>query len=126
MNGIGNTRSRFGGPHDSSNALWMRRVSLILCRCHGGISPPAGTKRKAGIMEVEVLTVPQVAERLQLSRRTVWHLIGRGELATVRIGRLRRVLPSDLSEYLDRCRVKNGGPAASGPERTDRPCPKRL
>jgi len=77
-------------------------------------------------MGSEVLTVPQVAERLQVSRRTVWTMIHRGELATVRIGRLRRVLSSDLIDYLERCRVEKKGPDAAGPNRTNMPCPSRL
>jgi excisionase family DNA binding protein len=47
-----------------------------------------------------VLTVPQVAEALQVSRGHVYQLLQSGELPSVRIGRNRRVVASALDDYL--------------------------
>lgn len=48
----------------------------------------------------EALTTDQVARQLGLSRSTVASMIGRGELASVKIGGARRVLRRDLDAYL--------------------------
>lgn len=47
-------------------------------------------------------TVPEVMERLQVSRWMVYELIHRRELASVQIGRCRRVSARALAEYLAR------------------------
>lgn len=50
-----------------------------------------------------LLTLPQVAEALQVTRRTVDRLIARRELPPpVKIGRCSRVPASDLSAYIQR------------------------
>ena len=49
-----------------------------------------------------VLDVSAVARLLGVSRRTVEHLITRGELRSFRIGRMRRVRRIDLEDYLAR------------------------
>ena len=46
--------------------------------------------------EATLLTVKQVARRLNLSQRTVRRLIATGVLPVVRIGRLVRIRPMDL------------------------------
>jgi excisionase family DNA binding protein len=43
------------------------------------------------VSEVDLLTVPEAAHRLRLSRVTIWRLLNRGELTRVRIGRSVRV-----------------------------------
>ncbi|MGH8960058.1 MAG: helix-turn-helix domain-containing protein [Jatrophihabitantaceae bacterium] len=48
----------------------------------------------------EALTTDQVARQLGLSRSTVTAMIGRGQLASVKIGGERRVLRRDLEAYL--------------------------
>lgn len=47
-------------------------------------------------------TIPEVMERLQVSRWTVYELIHRRELMSVTIGRCRRVSTRALAEYLKR------------------------
>lgn len=47
-------------------------------------------------------TVPEVMERLQLTRWAVYELINRRELPSVTIGRSRRVSRRALVEYLAR------------------------
>lgn len=49
----------------------------------------------------DLLTLTQVAERLQLSRWSVYQLIWAGELPSVHIGRSHRVRARDLETYLD-------------------------
>ncbi|HEY4684819.1 MAG TPA: helix-turn-helix domain-containing protein [Dehalococcoidia bacterium] len=49
-----------------------------------------------------LLTVDEVAERLGLGRTKVYELLGRGEIASVRIGTARRVPASALEAYVER------------------------
>ena len=50
--------------------------------------------------QVRLLTVPQVAEYLQVSTRKVWGLIEWGKLPVVRIDRCTRVTLEDLDAYV--------------------------
>lgn len=47
-----------------------------------------------------LLTAEQVAKRLGVGRSTVFSLMGRGDLASVKIGRLRRVTEASLEDYI--------------------------
>ena len=47
-----------------------------------------------------LLRIDQVCQRLQLGRSFVYTLIQRNELKSVRIGAARRVLATDLEEYV--------------------------
>lgn len=58
-----------------------------------GVTLPDGT-------EVSVLTLDQVAARLQVSRRTVNNLIRDGRIRPVRIGRSPRVTERELAAFL--------------------------
>lgn len=53
----------------------------------------------------KLLTLAEVCEFLNMSRRTVERLIAAGELLAVRIGRAVRVRLSDLRAFLKRCEV---------------------
>ena len=46
------------------------------------------------------LTVDETAKNLDVSSRHIRRLIKRGELPSVKIGRLRRILPKSLEDYL--------------------------
>ncbi|CAM3658273.1 helix-turn-helix domain-containing protein [Nocardiopsis gilva] len=61
-----------------------------------------------------LLTVDDTARELNVSRRTVYELITRGELASVRIRRCRRVAMSAILDYLDR---RSAVPAPRGSDR---------
>lgn len=50
--------------------------------------------------EVAVLTLDQVADRLQVSRRTVDRIVAEGYLRPVRVGRHPRVTERELLAYL--------------------------
>lgn len=47
-----------------------------------------------------LLTVKQVAARLGIGRTTVYELIGRQEIRTIKIGRARRVPESTLDQWI--------------------------
>ena len=49
----------------------------------------------------QLLTLQQVADRLQVSMSTVRRLVDAGKLKTVRIGRNLRVRPEDLAVYIE-------------------------
>ena len=51
---------------------------------------------------VQLLTVPEVAERLHVSLSIAWKLVYANELASVKIGRSRRVSAARLIEYIER------------------------
>lgn len=52
-------------------------------------------------MTDQLLTLRQVADRLQVSMSTVRRLVDAGKLKTVRIGRSHRVRPEDLDTYIE-------------------------
>jgi excisionase family DNA binding protein len=47
------------------------------------------------------LTVPQVAERLGVSARSIWRWLDERELIAHRFGRLVRISEADLQAFLD-------------------------
>lgn len=60
--------------------------------------------------EQRLLTVPEVARYLSLSRSQVYLLISTGALPSVRIGRLRRIDLGALDAYVDRLADNGSGP----------------
>lgn len=52
--------------------------------------------------EDALLTIAEVADRMRCSRRTVYRIIGRGELRTLRVGSRLRVVEIELRDYLTR------------------------
>ena len=55
-----------------------------------------------------LLKVEEAARRLRICRATMFKLIGSGEIESVQIGRLRRVKPSALDDYVNRLSAKQG------------------
>jgi excisionase family DNA binding protein len=49
-----------------------------------------------------LLTVEQAAERIGICRSNMFKLIRRGEVQSVRVGRLRRLTPEALEEFVRR------------------------
>lgn len=49
----------------------------------------------------EFLTVQDVARRLRIKRKTVYGMIGRGELVAVKIGGMWRVEERDFRSFID-------------------------
>ena len=48
----------------------------------------------------DVFTIPEVAERLRIHPRSVRHLIERGDLTALRVGRLYRIPAVNLEAFL--------------------------
>ncbi len=69
--------------------------------------------------EGPLLTIRQVAERLNISAPTVGQLLRVGLLPGVRIGRVWRVPRDDLARFLAEARQSGGVPSA-WPPRADR------
>jgi len=55
-----------------------------------------------------LLSPDQVAERLAVSRSMVYKLLRMRELPAVYVGRLPRIDPADLAEYIERLRSQGG------------------
>jgi excisionase family DNA binding protein len=49
-----------------------------------------------------LLTVEEAAERIGICRSNMFKLIRRGDVKSVRVGRLRRVTPAALEDYVKR------------------------
>ena len=62
---------------------------------HGG----SAQHSRNGAVE-HLLTLPELAERLQLSEKTIRRMIAGGRLPCVRIGRQLRFLPGDVFRWL--------------------------
>lgn len=60
-----------------------------------------GSRHHNGNGSVEhLLTLPELAERLQLSEKTIRRMIAGGRLPCVRLGRQLRFLPGDVFRWL--------------------------
>jgi excisionase family DNA binding protein len=62
-----------------------------------------------------LLSVEEAADRLGIGRTTMWMLIRRGEIASIHVGRLRRIEPEALAAYIasDASRTLTQPPDAS-------------
>jgi excisionase family DNA binding protein len=58
-----------------------------------------------------LLTIQEAADRLRISRWSVYNLIRANELRTVRIGRRRLVTPAALADYI---KMLEGGVVSGG------------
>jgi excisionase family DNA binding protein len=61
--------------------------------------------------KLRLLTIPEVAKRLKVSRRTVYRYIKKGELKTIRISqtplyRVLRISEKDLNQFLKKHKTK--------------------
>ena len=59
-----------------------------------------------------LITVVEAARRLEISRSSFYELLATGEIASIHVGRLRRIPIDALIEYIDRQRSANPDPAA--------------
>ncbi|WP_407653543.1 helix-turn-helix domain-containing protein [Actinoplanes oblitus] len=75
------------------------RIAALLAR---PVQPEAGAPPAPRQADAEspVLTVEEAAKLLRVGRTTVYDLIRNGRLASVRMGRLRRIRHADLADYL--------------------------
>lgn len=63
--------------------------------------PAIPSHRRTNLPEPDLLTLQQVADRLQVSRWTVYQLIWSGLLPSVHLGRCHRVRVRDFEDYLE-------------------------
>lgn len=68
---------------------------------------------EAAIDPTLLLTVEEAARRLRIGRTLCFHLIGSGQLESVRIGGLRRVPAEALHDYVARLRQQPRRPLVS-------------
>ncbi|MBR7836977.1 helix-turn-helix domain-containing protein [Actinospica durhamensis] len=57
-------------------------------------------------------TIPEAATALRISRTKLYELLDSGELASIHIGRSRKIPAEDLRAYIDHLRARNARPAA--------------
>ncbi|MCY0950593.1 helix-turn-helix domain-containing protein [Streptomyces sp. H27-S2] len=63
-------------------------------------SPPTAVLHAGTGPALELLTVPQVMARLQLGRSTVYDLLRTGQLASITLGRARRIPTHALTDFI--------------------------
>jgi excisionase family DNA binding protein len=68
---------------------------------------PAGPEQP-DVVEAPFLTVAEVAERMRVSKMTVYRLVHSGELPAVRFGRSFRLRRSAVDELIDGARYEAG------------------
>ncbi|MFE3186833.1 helix-turn-helix domain-containing protein [Streptomyces violascens] len=61
--------------------------------------PPTVLRTEAGPV-LDLLTVPQVMARLQLGRSAVYDLLRSGQLASITLGRARRIPTHALTDFI--------------------------
>ncbi|MFJ8795548.1 helix-turn-helix domain-containing protein [Streptomyces sp. NPDC102462] len=61
--------------------------------------PPAALHTEA-VPALDLLTVPQVMARLQLGRSAVYDLLRTGQLASITLGRARRIPAHALTDFV--------------------------
>lgn len=88
-------------------ALVARLTDLL------GAPPVAAPAPVRTTPERILLTAEEAAKRLNIGRTLMYHLIGTGEVASVMIGRLRRVPVSAIDEYAQRLVTEQVRPNAA-------------
>ncbi|WP_406730115.1 helix-turn-helix domain-containing protein [Streptomyces sp. NBC_01794] len=63
-------------------------------------SPPLAVLHAEVAPVLELLTVPQVMARLQLGRSAVYDLLRTGQLASITLGRARRIPTPALTDFI--------------------------
>jgi excisionase family DNA binding protein len=63
-------------------------------------SPPPTVLHAEAAPTVDLLTVPQAMARLQLSRSAVYDLLRSGQLASITLGRARRIPTHALTDFI--------------------------
>ena len=62
--------------------------------------------------QINLLRLPEVAERLQVSMPTVRRMVKDGRIKSIRVGRVIRVRPIDLESYIQKS-IKDAGQATN-------------
>jgi excisionase family DNA binding protein len=74
----------------------------LACRCHQIRRPTTRTARGRPAMTRLLLTVPEAAEALAISRSKLYQLIASGAVDSILIGGSRRIPLAALEEYISR------------------------
>lgn len=94
--------SEWGGSILETHYSPLRLLALLVNGKKPSVAQVNSTKqREVSEMEKMLLTPEEVAEMLGIGRSTVYNLIGEHLLRSFKIGRSRRVLVSDVQEYVD-------------------------
>lgn len=59
-------------------------------------------------VEPALLTIPQVAQKLGIGETKAWDLVGRGEIASIRLGKCRRVPLAALDAFIETLVAEQG------------------
>ncbi|MFF9572789.1 helix-turn-helix domain-containing protein [Streptomyces sp. NPDC014685] len=62
--------------------------------------PPPTALHMEAAQALDLLTVPQVMARLQLGRSAVYDLLRSGQLASITLGRARRIPAQALTDFI--------------------------
>lgn len=77
---------------------WLPLTELVVVAIHRNFQVYVAEQENT--VTENLLTIKQVAARLALGRTTVYELIAKQELKTIRIGRARRVPESVLEQWI--------------------------
>jgi excisionase family DNA binding protein len=72
-------------------------------------------------MADELLTVPEVAERLRMTAMTIYRWIDDGKLPAIQIGKHYRIRAADVEDILDRSQVRTSRDDPWGADPPSRP-----
>lgn len=77
--------------------------------------------------ESELLTVPEAAQLLRISRNLAYELVARQELPSIRLGRVIRIPRASLDEWMEQQAtfIEGTPPPAPIPQKPNRPSPVR-
>lgn len=70
------------------------------CRCRTAQEERLAAEQIPGDEKIQIYTVKQVAETLQIGRDKVFMLIRTGHLRSIKIGRLRRITAQQLADFI--------------------------
>ena len=61
-----------------------------------------------GTADIEWLNTTETARRLGITTRTLYRFIDDGQLPAYRIGRVIRLKETEVSDFIDNCRIEPG------------------
>ena len=70
-------------------------------------------------MDKHLLSVVEAARQLGLGRSKTYDLVLNGEIASIKIGRSRRILPESLDSYINRLLAEQTGGTSDQSDRQD-------
>ncbi len=80
------------------------------------------TFQDVGTADIEWLNTAETARRLGITTRTLYRFIDDGQLPAYRIGRVIRLKETEVSDFIDSCRIEPGS-LADGTDSADASAP---